>query len=62
MVIGFWISLFTLIMSIIIFLVNYFDKLYVEFSFKLICGLLMGISLFFIMFCGYYADMFVWGW
>lgn len=59
MVIGFWISLFVLIISFAIFLMHYIDSYYVNFYLKLIYGLLMGISLFGMMFCGYYSHILV---
>ena len=57
MVIGFWISLFILIISVIMFAIKC-TELYLEFYEKMIFGFLIGISLFFIIFCSYYGEIF----
>lgn len=61
MIIGFWISLFVLIISItVLFLylaLNIGQYGYSE-SLYYIFGMLIAISLFFMIFCGYYAKIF----
>ena len=58
MVIGFWISLLIYVMTIIIFITKYSNSFYLKLYEKIIFELLIGISLFFMLFCGYYANIF----
>ena len=58
MVIGFWISLFILIISVIMFAIKCTELYYLEFYEKMIFGFLIGISLFFMIFCSYYGEIF----
>lgn len=59
MVIGFWISLFIFIISIIMLVIKCTELYYLEFYEKMIFGFLIGISLFNIIFCAYYSNIFV---
>lgn len=60
MVIGFWISLFIFIISVIMLVIKRTELYYyLEFYEKMIFGFLIGISLFSMIFCAYYGDMFV---
>lgn len=57
MVIGFWISLFIFIISLALLCVYICNTVYENFSFKLICGLLIGLSIFGVIFFGYYSGL-----
>ena len=59
MIIGFWISLFILIISVIILVIKCTELYYLEFYEKMIFGFLIGISLFSMIFCAYYGNIFV---